>query len=133
LTSATGQNEIDAAIDCVGAVETIQTGFGLLATAGTFVSVGLVGNRVDMPLFPLVAREFTYHGSFWGNYSDLQEVITLAQRRKIKHSLKRVRFEDINENLELLRGGDIVGRAVVTFGEAARSDRKQTAQEEVAV
>jgi propanol-preferring alcohol dehydrogenase len=114
-------------------VETIQTGFGLLATAGTFVSVGLVGNRVDMPLFPLVAREFTYHGSFWGNYSDLQEVITLAQRRKIKHSLKRVRFEDINENLELLRGGDIVGRAVVTFGEAARSDRKQTAQEEVAV
>jgi propanol-preferring alcohol dehydrogenase len=78
-----------------------------------------------MPLFPLVAREYTYYGSFWGNYTDLSEVMTLAQAGRIKHSLKRVRFEDINETLKLLGDGDIVGRAVVTFGEAAgRSDRK---------
>jgi propanol-preferring alcohol dehydrogenase len=116
---ATGQREIDGAIDCVGAEESIRTGFGLLATSGAFVSVGLVGNRIDMPLFPLVAREYTYYGSFWGNYTDLSEVMTLAQAGRIKHSLKRVRFEDINETLKLLGDGDIVGRAVVTFGEAA--------------
>lgn len=52
LVKTTGQREIDAAIDCVGAVETIQTGFGLLPTAGAFVSVGLVGNRIDIPLSP---------------------------------------------------------------------------------
>jgi alcohol dehydrogenase, propanol-preferring len=133
LVKATGQREIDAAIDCVGAEETIQTGFGLLATSGAFASVGLVGNRINIPLFPLVAREFTYHGSFWGNYSDLSEVIALAQAGKIKHALKRVRFEDINENIERLRDGDIIGRAVVTFGEAAdSSDQKKTAQSAIA-
>src|SRR5215510_1996969 len=40
LVQATGQREIDAAIDCIGAEETIRTGFGLLTTAGAFVSVG---------------------------------------------------------------------------------------------
>ncbi|WP_423201805.1 zinc-binding dehydrogenase [Edaphobacter modestus] len=38
LTRMTGQSEIYGAIDCVGAEETIQTGLGLLATAGAFVS-----------------------------------------------------------------------------------------------
>jgi propanol-preferring alcohol dehydrogenase len=125
LLKATGHSELDGAIDCVGAEQSIQMGFNLLATSGVYVSVGLVGNRINIPLFPLVGREFTYHGSFWGNYGDLSEVIALAQAGKIKHTLKRVRFEDINENLEMLRAGDIVGRAVVTFAESAdHSGRK---------
>jgi alcohol dehydrogenase, propanol-preferring len=115
LFQATDHNEIDAAVDCAGAEETIQMGFGLLATAGTYVSVGLVGTRINIPLFPFVGREFTYHGSFWGNYNDLSEIVALAQQGKIKHTLKNVRFEDINENLARLRDGDIIGRAVVTF------------------
>jgi alcohol dehydrogenase, propanol-preferring len=115
LLKVTDHAEIDAAVDCAGAEESIQMGFGLLATAGTYVSVGLVGSRINIPLFPFVAREFTYHGSFWGNYNDLSEVVALAEQGKIKHTLKKVRFEDINENLELLRNGSIVGRAVVTF------------------
>jgi alcohol dehydrogenase, propanol-preferring len=115
LVHATDHHEIDAAVDCAGAEETIQMGFALLATAGTYVSVGLVGTRINIPLFPFVGREFTYHGSFWGNYNDLREIIALAQQGKIKHTLKTVRFDDINENLELLRDGDIIGRAVVMF------------------
>jgi alcohol dehydrogenase, propanol-preferring len=115
LLIATDHHEIDAAVDCVGAEETIQMGFGLLATAGTYVSVGLVGTRINIPLFPFVSREFTYHDSFWGNCSDLSESVALAQQGKIKHTLKKVRLEDINENLQLPRDGDIIGRAVVTF------------------
>lgn len=115
LNRATGQNEIDAAIDCAGAEEMIQLGFGLLATGGHYASVGLVGDKINLPLFPLVAREYTYHGSFWGNYNDLSEVIALAQQGKIRHSIKTIRFEDINENLDRLRSGDIVGRAVIKF------------------
>lgn len=115
LSKLTGQRKLDAVIDCVGALETIQTGFGLLATSGAFVSVGLVGTQIDIPLFPFVNGEFTYHGSFWSNYVDLQEVLSLAQQGKIQHSIKRVRFQDINENLELLRAGEVVGRAVVVF------------------
>jgi propanol-preferring alcohol dehydrogenase len=80
LSNATGQGEIDAVIDCAGAEEMIQLGFGLLSIGAHYSSVGLVGDRINLPLFPLVAREYTYHGSFWGNYNDLSEVISLAQK-----------------------------------------------------
>jgi propanol-preferring alcohol dehydrogenase len=115
LLKLTGSHNLDAAIDCVGAEETIQTGIGLLGASGAYVSVGLVGTRIDIPLFPFTAREITYHGSFWANYTDLQEVLALAQKGKIQHNSKPIRFKDVNENLELLRAGDIVGRAVIVF------------------
>ncbi len=115
LKRATGQGEIDAAIDCAGAEEMIQLGFGLLSVGGHYSSVGLVGDRINMPLFPFVAREYTYHGSFWGNYNDLSEVVSLAQQGKIRHTIKAIGFEDVNENIELLRTGEIVGRAVIRY------------------
>lgn len=115
LRSATGRGELDAVIDCAGAAEMIRTGFELLSVGGHYASVGLVGDRIDIPLFPLVAREYTYHGSFWGNYNDLSEVMALAAQGKIRHTVKPITFEQINENLELLRTGEIVGRAVVKF------------------
>jgi alcohol dehydrogenase, propanol-preferring len=115
LLAATGRHEIDAAIDCAGADETIRLGFGLLAVGGHFASVGLVGDRIDLPLFPFVAREYTYHGSFWGNYNDLAEVIALAKQGRIQHTIERIRFEDINQGLARLRGGDFLGRAVIGF------------------
>jgi propanol-preferring alcohol dehydrogenase len=115
LTAATGKGEIDAVIDCAGATEMIQTGFRLLAVGGHYSSVGLVGDSINIPLFPLVAREYTYHGSFWGNYNDLSEVVALVEQGKVRHSIKTIRFEDINENIELLRSGDVVGRAVIRY------------------
>jgi propanol-preferring alcohol dehydrogenase len=115
LVKATGRGTIDAAIDCAGAEEMIQTGFSLLAVGAHYTSVGLVGDRINLPLFPLVAREYTYHGSFWGNFNDLSEVIALAEQGKIRHTVKTVRFDEINENIDLLRAGDIVGRAVVKY------------------
>jgi propanol-preferring alcohol dehydrogenase len=113
LAKLTGRGELDGIVDCVGARETIQLGFALLATEGAFVSVGLVGTEIAIPLFPFVAREFSYHGSFWGNYRDLSEVMALAESGKIQHTIERVRLDDVNEALQRLGGGDVVGRAVI--------------------
>lgn len=44
----------------------IQLGFGLLAIGGHYANVGMVGDRVDVPLLPRVNREQTFHGSYWG-------------------------------------------------------------------
>ncbi|MEV0232003.1 NAD(P)-dependent alcohol dehydrogenase [Nonomuraea sp. NPDC050786] len=115
LREATGQDEIDAGIDCAGAEEMIQLGFGLLAIAGHYASVGLVGDRIDIPLFPLVAREYTYHGSFWGNYNDLSEVVALAEQGKVQHTVHTIRFEDVNDAIDRIRTGEIVGRAVIKY------------------
>jgi alcohol dehydrogenase, propanol-preferring len=78
-------------------------------------SVGLIGNRVDIPLFPLVAREFSYLGSFWGNFNDLTEVIALAEAGRIKHTVTRVGFDDINETIQKLARGEVIGRAVIVY------------------
>ena len=93
----------------------IQLGFALLSTSGHYADVGLVGDRIDIPLFPRVSREQTFHGSFWGNYTDLNEIMALAAHGKIRPTIKAITFGQLNENIELLRVGNIVGRAVVKF------------------
>lgn len=54
-------------------------------------------------------------GSFWGNRTDLQEVLTLAAEGKIRHNVVTTKLDDINDSLEAQGRGDIVGRAVVMF------------------
>jgi alcohol dehydrogenase, propanol-preferring len=115
LNQAVGQKDLDAIMDCAGAPEMMQLAFSLLSISGHYADVGLVGDRIDIPLFPRVSREQTFHGSFWGNDTDLSEVMALAAENKIRHSIKLFKFDEINENLDLLRPGDIVGRAVMKF------------------
>lgn len=115
LEQATDRREFDAVIECVGAEESLRLAFALLATEGAVASVGLVGNRIDIPLFPLVGREYTFFGSFWGNYNDLTEVVALAEAGKIKDSVTQVRFEDVNDHIDALGRGDFVGRAVIVY------------------
>ena len=93
LNQATGQAQLDAIIDCVGAPEIIQLGFSLLSTSGHYADVGLVGDRIDIPLFPRVSREQTFHGSFWGSYTDLSEVMALAAEGQIRHTIKPITFD----------------------------------------
>jgi hypothetical protein len=70
----------------------MQLGFSLLSISGHYADVGLVGDRIDIPLFPRVSSEQTFHGSFWGNYTDLSEVMALAAQDKIRHTLKMFTF-----------------------------------------
>jgi propanol-preferring alcohol dehydrogenase len=93
----------------------MQLGFSLLSISGHYVDVGLVGDRIDIPLFPRVSREQTFHGSFWGNYTDLSEVMALAAQAKIRDTLTMFTFGQINEYIDLLRTGEVVGRAVMKF------------------
>lgn len=115
LMALVGQGDLDAIIDCVGAPEVIQLATSLLAISGHYVDVGLVGDRIDIPLFPRVSREQTLHGSFWGNNADLMEVMALAAQNKVRHTITPIKFDELNKYIDLLRKGDVVGRAVMTF------------------
>ena len=66
-----------------------------------------------MPLVQSVINEYHLYGSLWGNYNELCEVIELAKRGKIKHSIQKFALDDINEAITLLRDGQINGRAVI--------------------
>ena len=115
LEELTGRRTVDAVLDCAGSAESLGLAASILATEGALCQVGLMGQRVELPVFPFVSGEKSYFGSFWGNYNDLKEVLTLASQGLIKHHVVPVQLDDINETLEALGRGDIVGRAVVVF------------------
>src|SRR5262249_51144176 len=51
LAKATGQGDLDAIMDCVGAAQMMQMGFSLLGIEGHYCDSGLVGDHIDIPLF----------------------------------------------------------------------------------
>jgi alcohol dehydrogenase, propanol-preferring len=115
LEELTGRRDVDAVLDCAGAEESLALAFSILAAEGALTSVGLIGQRAELPLFPFVSGERSYFGSFWGNYNDLTEVLSLADEGLIKHTINPVKLDDINDNLEALARGDVVGRAVIVY------------------
>ncbi|CAN5136236.1 hypothetical protein BH18THE2_BH18THE2_32260 [soil metagenome] len=81
---ATGRKEIDVVVDAGGSDEIIPIGFDMIAIGGAYISVGLVGTQIKIPLFPLIRKECQYLGSLWGNYNELREVMELAKKGLIK-------------------------------------------------
>jgi len=102
LRRLTGRRDVDAVLDCAGAEESLRLGCSILAQEGALTSVGLMGQRVEVPLLAFVSGEKSFFGSFWGNYNDLTEVLALAVEGLIKHTVSPVRFEDINDTLDAL-------------------------------
>jgi alcohol dehydrogenase, propanol-preferring len=115
LEHLTGRRTVDAVLDCAGSAESLGLAAAILAAEGALSQVGLMGQQVELPVFPFVSGEKSYFGSFWGNYNDLKEVLALASQGLIKHHVVPVKLDDINATLEALGRGDIVGRAVVVF------------------
>jgi propanol-preferring alcohol dehydrogenase len=115
LTRLTGQGKLDAIIDCAGAAELMQLGFSLLSISGHYVDVGFIADQINVPLFPRVSGEQTFQGSFWGNNTDLTEIMALAAKGKIQHQIQLFKFEQVNEYIDRLRQGEIVGRAVLKY------------------
>ena len=105
---------MDLVVDCVGAENTIRQSTDLLAKGGVLAVVGLFGTQIKVPLMAAVLNEYQVTGSLWGNYNELREVIELARQGKVKHILQTFRLEEINRAIDLLKSGQIMGRAVIT-------------------
>ena len=80
---------------------------------GAIVLIGLFGEKLELPLFDTVIKEFQIYGSLWGNYNELREVIELAKKGLIRHHISKFRLSNVNDAIKLLQNGDILGRAVV--------------------
>jgi propanol-preferring alcohol dehydrogenase len=104
---------VDVVIDCVGADATIEDSCKILNKGGSIVVVGLFGSQIKIPLVRAVLQEYQAYGSLWGNYSELREVIELAKIGKINHSIQKFPLNEINEAIQLLKNGKIVGRGVI--------------------
>jgi alcohol dehydrogenase, propanol-preferring len=111
--SVTRDEGFDVILDTVGLESTLKLAVNNLNKNGALVVVGLFGKQITMPLFKTVIQEYQVYGSLWGNYNELCEVIELSKKGKIKHHLHKFSLSEVNNAIELLRAGDVEGRAVI--------------------
>jgi D-arabinose 1-dehydrogenase-like Zn-dependent alcohol dehydrogenase len=104
-----------AAIDFVGAPQTMAFGVDILRKGGKLVMVGLYGgaNPVSTVLFPF--KMMTIEGSYVGTLDDLKELLALAQAGKVPPIPIETRpAEAASEALaDLKQGGRVRGRVVL--------------------
>lgn len=113
INRITKGNGFDVVLDTVSIESTLNLGIKTLNRNGAIVVIGLFGQEVRMPLFETVLKEYQMYGSLWGNYNELREVIELAKEGRLKHRIQKFALSSVNDAIELLRHGNIIGRAVI--------------------
>src|SRR6185369_8114398 len=105
-----------AAVDLVGAPATAALGIGALRKGGRYVICGLYGGELTHPLPPIAQRAIGIIGSYVGNLQELQEVVALARKKKLKPMPVETRpGGDANAALADLKAGRVLGRVVLDF------------------
>ena len=115
LEKATGQPELDAVIDCTGAPEMMQLAFSCSVSAAIMPmwDWSATASTSRCSRGSRASRPFTARTGATTPTSC--EVMALAAEGKIRHTVKTIAFDQLNEHMDLLRAGEIVGRAVMTF------------------
>ena len=111
-----------AAIDFVGAPETMSFGINVLRKGGKLVMVGLYGGScpVSTVLFPF--KMMTVEGSYVGTLEDLRELLALGKEGKVPPIPIETRPADQATQAlsDLKSGGKVRGRVVLRPGPLAR-------------
>ena len=106
-----------AVIDFVGSSETVNLAVSCIIKGGTVVVVGLFGGDVTVPTPFLPLRAMTLRGSYVGSQTDIAELLELVNRTGMPPVPIRTRpLEDVNDALNDLRAGKVVGRVVLRPG-----------------
>jgi D-arabinose 1-dehydrogenase-like Zn-dependent alcohol dehydrogenase len=101
-------------VDFVGSGATVNLAVNSLIKGGTLVVVGLYGGDVTLPTPYLPLRAMSLRGSYVGSQTDMAELLDLVKRTGMPPvPIRTRRLEDVNDTLNDLRAGKIVGRVVL--------------------
>jgi propanol-preferring alcohol dehydrogenase len=98
-------------VDFVGTDLTLAQAYSMGGRQSKLVLVGLAGGTLKFTAGPLNELEVTT--SNWGSISELSEVLFLAKTGKIRMTVKRIGFSEMNKTFEELAAGKIEGRAIL--------------------
>jgi len=113
IVRLTGGEGAQAVIDLVGSDASLRTAASAAARKGIIVLVGLGGGTLPFSFLGL-RSECTVTSSYWGSYTEFQDVLALARRGSIRPTIRRYPLDRVNEALDALARGEVQGRAVVT-------------------
>ena len=113
IMDLTGGRGVNVALDFVGSQATMDYGPKLLGRMGRLIIVGY-GGELRFPSIRIISTEISFEGSLVGNYVELYELVTLALQGKVRVIVEKHKLEEVNEVLERLERGEVLGRAVLT-------------------
>ena len=99
----------DAVIDFVGAQSTLELAAKHVARQGVAVVVGLFGGRIPFG-FGTVPHEARFMTSIWGTQTQLGELLALANKHELKHSVEAMPLANAQQAHERLIAGTVAGR-----------------------
>ena len=116
IRELTGGLGVHAFLDFVGIEGSVEQGVLASRKGGSVVVVGYVVPEAVAPMMRLVFDEVAVMGSRGSTRRDLREATDLVGQRRIRPIIgHELELEEINEGLDLLREGSVIGRAVVRF------------------
>ncbi len=108
---------VSASIVFASKVAGFELGLKLLGRGGVLVVVGLPAlseGSFSVDPFSFILRGLHITGALVGNIEEMRELVDLAADGKVKTHVGRIgKFSEINEVLEELEQGKIVGRAIL--------------------
>jgi len=103
----------DVAVVTTASVAAYRTALRALKRGGTLMVVGMPKEDIALSVVPLVGGEIRVIGSAVGTREDCREMLALAAESGVRCRTETHRLEDVNDLFERLRGGGILGRAVL--------------------
>lgn len=113
IATRSSRLKFDYVIDYVGSEDTLSDILWLLNREGELRIVGEFGGTLNTPEQLVVLRGLKIRGILYGTFNDLVNVYNLYKEGKIKTLAVPYKLEDINEAINDLMRGRIVGRAVI--------------------
>ena len=107
-----GTGAATVVLDFAGADASLAAAARLVARQGLVVVVGLYGGRIPFGL-GAVPHEARFMSSIWGSPAELDELLALARREHIEHTVEVFPLADAELAHQRLRRGEVTGRAVL--------------------
>ncbi|MFQ5969500.1 MAG: alcohol dehydrogenase catalytic domain-containing protein [Nitrososphaerales archaeon] len=115
VRKATNGKGADVVIDFVVSDESVKNSSSFLANGGKIVLVGVSSRPISVNPQIFVLKEFSIAGSLVGTKDELADLVELARTKKLQSVVtKKFALDDINNALESLRRGEILGRGYVS-------------------
>jgi propanol-preferring alcohol dehydrogenase len=117
IRDLTGSLGADCVIDVVGTEATMTQGLNALRRGGRMIVVGYTPDHLPMPGKQLAQNELEVIGARAGRRQDLSDCVRLVASGGLKFSIIRHQYplEQVNDALERLRTGEVLGRIVLTY------------------
>lgn len=117
IRDLTGGLGVHAFIDLVGIESSFRQAAAATRKGGTVVIVGYLTPEVAVPTSAMILGEISLVGSRTATPAEIHQAIDLVADGKLEPVIDReLALVDINEAIEGLRSGSVIGRPVVTFG-----------------